>query len=46
MEMCEDCEKEKETVCERFCPLAEGLDNEEVEVTLCDDCYQTRCDDI
>ena len=43
---CQDCGKSDETVHETTCPYAEEINDDYVEVTLCDDCYNERCMEI
>jgi hypothetical protein len=43
---CQDCGKENETVCECLCPYAEDVNEEEIEIVVCDECYRKRSDDI
>lgn len=42
---CDDCGTTEE-VKETTCPYAEEINNETVEVALCDNCYHERCMDI
>jgi hypothetical protein len=42
---CEDCGVQNETVEECLDPGALEVDGEEIEVMLCEDCYQQRCDE-
>ena len=46
MEKCEDCGKEKPDVNVTNCPFTEEIHQELLEVKICDDCYQFRCDAI
>ena len=43
---CQDCEKEKDDVSTRKCPYEEEINNTEIEVNICGDCYHERCMDI
>ena len=43
---CDDCNKEDDSVIETLCPYAEDVQEESIEVKLCDYCYQERCYDI
>lgn len=43
---CEDCDKEDKTVCETICPYNADINNIEIPVHLCPECYQDRADDI
>ena len=42
---CEDCDT-TEDVSLYLCPLAKELESEEVEVWLCSNCYDFRCQSI
>jgi len=44
--ICEDCGRSDSTVEESFCPFAEEIYGEEIDVVLCIDCYNERADDI
>jgi hypothetical protein len=44
--ICDSCHKDKPDVRETVDQYASDINNETVEVNLCDDCYQDRCDDI
>ena len=43
---CQDCGIKSEEVEETVCPYAEDIYGEIIEVRLCQDCYDQRCDDI
>jgi hypothetical protein len=43
---CEDCGKIGDDVEVTICPFAQEIHDEEIEVTICDDCYHERCMDI
>ena len=46
---CDDCgvvRSEDVDVRQTFCPYAQEINNSEVEVMLCDNCYHERCMDI
>lgn len=43
---CQFCHKENPDVYERRDPYLFDVENEEVMVAICDDCYSDRCDDI
>jgi len=43
---CEDCGRKDETVQETICPYNAEINDIEVPMNLCDDCYQDRADDI
>ena len=43
---CQDCGATDETVRECFCPYANEINDEQIEVVLCQDCYHERCMDI
>lgn len=43
---CQDCGKKDETVIETFCPYARDVNDEDVEITVCEDCYGERAADI
>ncbi len=44
VDLCEDCKKKEGTL--HFCPYQLEINDKEVEVCLCDDCYHERCMDI
>jgi hypothetical protein len=43
---CQDCHKEKPDVKETFCPFAQEVHHEDIEIIVCDNCYQERVWDI
>ena len=43
---CDDCGKCDETVQKTICPFSYEIYDEIIEVTLCDECYGYRSDDI
>jgi hypothetical protein len=43
---CQDCDQEKPDVAETTCPYALEINDEEVVIVVCDDCYQERLYDI
>ena len=43
---CDNCGKCGETVEETICPFAYEVYDESIEMTLCQDCWQNRADDI
>lgn len=44
---CQDCGKKSEDVYETFCPFAADVDNDPtVAITVCEDCYQQRADNV
>ena len=43
---CDDCGKYKESVHETTCPFAYEIDDEMVECTLCNECYEERAMNI
>tara|TARA_R110000851_G_scaffold332834_2_gene510116 strand:- start:11 stop:151 length:141 start_codon:yes stop_codon:yes gene_type:complete len=43
---CDDCGKTNRTVEKTTCPYASEIQEEEVEVYLCNDCYLERAGDI
>ena len=43
---CQDCGTQDRTVRETHCPYAYEINDEEKEVTLCQDCYSNRCQEI
>ncbi len=46
MLMCDRCHETKEDVAECIDPYAREINDEEVLVTLCDNCFSDRVDDI
>ena len=44
--ICEDCGKDKDDVEETFCPFAQEIWDEDVEIVVCGDCYKERAMDI
>jgi hypothetical protein len=44
--ICDGCHKEKEDVRSCLDPYAKEINDEEIDMNLCEDCYQNRCDDI
>lgn len=43
---CQDCGVINDTVKITFCPYAQELNGEKIEITVCDDCYVDRGHDI
>lgn len=43
---CDDCGEEKDDVEATFCPFAREINDEDIPMNLCSDCYQERADDI
>lgn len=43
---CDDCGIKCEEVTEGLCPYAEDIHGEDVECSLCPECYHERCMDI
>jgi hypothetical protein len=43
---CDDCGKENPDVKKTFCPYEDDVNDEQIEVYLCDDCYDERCMEI
>lgn len=43
---CDDCGRTDKTVEDVFCPYAQDVHGEDVEMNLCTGCYNTRCEDI
>ena len=44
--VCTYCGKDKPDVSERFDPFSFEINDEEIEVDICDDCYAERRDEI
>lgn len=44
--ICERCGLDRTDVCVRLDPYSLEIYDERIEMTLCDDCYQERADDI
>ena len=40
--VCEDCGKSGPDVAETFCPYSEEINDEEITVVLCSECYDER----
>ena len=43
---CEECGAKDDTVNETICPFQEGMFNREIDVTLCNECYRDRVQNI
>ena len=43
---CDDCKETALDVKETTCPYAEDIHAERIDVKLCDNCYELRCDEI
>jgi hypothetical protein len=43
---CDDCQERKEDVHETFCPYALEIENEEIDMLLCDDCVDNRYQEV
>lgn len=43
---CQDCGVDADDVRERLCPYALDINDTEVDIVVCDLCYQERADDI
>lgn len=43
---CEDCGKQDDTVRNDICPYAEEIDDIDIPIVICPDCYHERCMDI
>ena len=44
--VCDDCDKEDETVEATICPFQEEINDEAIPANLCPNCYTERCQDI
>ena len=44
--ICDDCGKQDATVVDTFCPYSQEINDEEIPMYLCPDCYNERCLEI